>query len=78
MTQFVNVSFFCVPVHEDTTILGGYFLALFTRKSICFWMNTDKQSCATQQNVSTWTTCTLIHKRASFDTLIVERAVCVG
>ena len=21
MTQFVNVSFFCVPVHEDTTIL---------------------------------------------------------
>ena len=20
MTQFVNVSFFCVPVHEDTTV----------------------------------------------------------
>ena len=22
MTQFVNVSFFCVPVHEDTTLLS--------------------------------------------------------
>ena len=24
MTQFVNISFFCVPVHEDTTATGVY------------------------------------------------------
>ena len=30
MTQFVNVSFFCVPVHEDTTDYGNlkYFIEL--------------------------------------------------
>ena len=32
MTQFVNVSFFCVPVHEDTTeIIGGYAFGYIER-----------------------------------------------
>ena len=28
MMQFVNVSFFCVPVHEDTTDIGYNYFTL--------------------------------------------------
>ena len=37
MTQFVNVSFFCVPVHEDTTnnVLKKYCLIIEDFSSNC-------------------------------------------
>ena len=34
MTQFVNVSFFCVPVHEDTTVDGLAVALILISKDI--------------------------------------------
>lgn len=37
MTQFVNVSFFCVPVHEDTTVIGNCNMLFNHELGKCFW-----------------------------------------
>ena len=58
MTQFVNVSFFCVPVHEDTTATGlslSWVLHLSVWELLDQSLSEEEQKQTTQDILFTFT-----------------------